>query len=295
MRGKIVKAIAGFYYVDAVESGIYKCRAKGIFRKEGLKPLVGDIAEMEVTHEGDKEGNVTEILPRKNELARPAVANVDQVLILMAITHPSPNYVLLDRFLISAEMRGVPCTICINKTDVSTEEQIEEIRAVYADCGHPLYFLSVKEEKGIETLRALLKDKTTVLAGPSGVGKSSLTNLMAGEDRMEIGEISKKLARGKNTTRHTELHEIGPNTYLCDTPGFSAFDTEEIEKEDLRSYYREFQPYEGTCRFQGCVHVGEPGCAVKDALAEGAFSRIRYDNYVYLFEELKEAERRRYL
>ena len=295
MQGKIVKAIAGFYYVDAVESGIYKCRARGIFRKNGVKPLVGDDAEMEVTHEGDREGNVISILRRRNELRRPEVANIDQVLILMAFRDPNPNFLLLDRFLLSAETAGVPCLICFNKADAAREKEADRILADYGGCGYPVDFISVRTGLGLEDLRARLAGKTTVLAGPSGVGKSSLTNALSGRVMMETGEISRKLARGKNTTRHSQLLDLGEGTFLCDTPGFSALDTATLPKEELGDYYGEFRPYDGMCRFQGCVHVGEPDCAVKEAAADGRISRLRYENYVQLYEELKEAERRKYL
>ena len=294
MIGKIVKGIAGFYYVDVGESGIYKCRAKGIFRKEGMKPLVGDNVRMEITHIPDREGNVEEIFERRNELLRPAVANVDQALILFAMQTPDPNFLLLDRFLISARMCDVPCVICINKADAAKAGMTEEIRRNYEKCGSGLHFISVREETGIAELKRLLKGKTTVLAGPSGVGKSSLTNLLTGAEHMEVGEISKKLARGKNTTRHSELIKIDEGTFICDTPGFSALDTQGIEKEKLQDYYEEFRPYKDNCRFQGCVHVGEPDCAVKDAVRDGLFAPGRYDNYVLLYEELKDQERRRY-
>ena len=295
MNGKIVKGIAGFYYVDAVGSGIYECRAKGIFRKDGIKPLVGDNVIMEVTHEGDREGNVTDILPRKNELVRPAVANVDQALILFSLRTPEPNLLLLDRFLISAKACGIPCIVCINKCDGPEDEAAaQKIREIYEHSGRILTFISVLENRGIEELRELLRGKTTVFAGPSGVGKSSLTNALAGSDCMEVGEISRKLSRGKNTTRHSELLKIGEGTFLCDTPGFSSLETRDIDKEDLQFFYEEFSPHIGKCRFQGCVHVEEPGCAVKEALCEGAFSRVRYENYVYIYEELKELEKRRY-
>ncbi len=290
-----MKAIAGFYYVFVAESGIYKCRAKGIFRKDGTKPLVGDDVTIGITHEKDMEGNVEKIHPRRNELARPAAANVDQVLVLCAFRDPSPNLVVIDRFLISAAMRGIPCIIGVNKADLADAAALEELRSVYALCGSPTVFLSVREGTGMAELMSLLRGRTTILAGPSGVGKSSLINAAAGRNLMETGEISRKLARGKNTTRHTELLEIGDGTYLCDTPGFTAFDTAEIAKEDLQYYYDEFTPYRDSCRFQGCVHVDEPGCAVKEALREGLFPEKRYGSYRQLFGELKEAERRKYL
>ncbi len=294
MQGKIVKGIAGFYYVYAVESGIYACKAKGIFRKQKIKPLVGDDVEFEITHEKDREGNIIRILPRKNELIRPAAANVSQALIMFAAHHPEPNFMLLDRFLISMEQKQIPCRIAFNKADAAGEEEMVQIREIYRGCGFPISFLSVHTGCGMEEIRAYLAGQTTILAGPSGVGKSSLTNAVQSGVHMETGQISKKLARGKNTTRHAQLIYVGPETYLFDTPGFSYFSAFELEKEELRHYYREFAPYEGTCRFHGCVHLNEPDCRVKEALDAGAISHVRYENYRLIYRELKEEEIRRW-
>ncbi len=294
MQGKIMKGIAGFYYVHVAESGIYECKAKGIFRKQKIKPLVGDDVLIEITHEGDKEGNIIEILPRKNELIRPAAANVGQALILFALRHPDPNFMLLDRFLISMEQKGIPCRIAFNKTEQADEGEIERIRHAYANCGHEVSFISVCEGMGMDEIRRYLHGNTTILAGPSGVGKSSLTNSVQDHIHMETGEISKKLARGKNTTRHAELIAIEEDSYLFDTPGFSYFSAFELEKEELRHYYHEFADYEGQCRFQGCVHVNEPDCRVKEAWTAGQISDIRYENYRMIYEELKEEEARRW-
>ena len=280
MQGKIIKGIAGFYYVDVVESGIYECKAKGIFRKEKRKPLVGD--------------NVVQIYERKNELIRPAAANVDQALVIFAVRQPDPNYVLLDRFLIAMEQQEIPVIICFNKSDLAKEQELEAMCRIYEGCGYHILTTSASCEEGIETVRELLEGKTTVVAGPSGVGKSSLTNLLQEEISMETGEISKKLKRGKHTTRHSQLLTVGEHTYLMDTPGFSSMFVEGMEKEELRQFFPEFREYEGTCRFQGCVHVHEPGCLVKEAVEEGKLSSQRYENYVSFYEELKEKEKRRY-
>ncbi len=294
MQGKIVKGIAGFYYVYVAGSGIYACKAKGIFRKEKKKPLVGDDVKIEITHEKDREGNVIEILPRKNELVRPAASNVGQALILFAMHDPEPNFMLLDRFLISMEQKKIPCRICFNKADTATEGEMDAIRKMYGNCGYPVSFLSVGTGFGMEEIRTYLSGQTTILAGPSGVGKSSLTNAVQNNVHMETGEISKKLARGKNTTRHAQLICCGPDTFLFDTPGFSYFSAFQLEKEDLRHFYHEFDPYEGKCRFQGCVHINEPDCRVKEALARGKISEERYENYKMIYEELKEEEQRRW-
>lgn len=294
MQGKIIKGIAGFYYVEVAESGVYECKAKGVFRKDKVKPLVGDDVELEVLDEQEKTGNITAILPRRNALIRPAVANVDQAMVIFAMKNPRPNFSLLDRFLLMMERQGVKTIICLNKQDLADPEEAEEIRRVYRECGYQVVLTSLKEEAGMADVEELLRGKTTVVAGPSGVGKSSLTNRMQGEVLMETGEISRKLKRGKHTTRHSQLIPLGKDTFLCDTPGFTSLYVEEMDKEELRFYFPEFTHYEGKCRFQGCVHIHEPGCAVKDALEAGELSRRRYDNYVEFYEELKEKEKRRY-
>ena len=294
MQGKIIKGIAGFYYVDVVDSGIYECKAKGILRKEKQKPLVGDNVEIEVLDEEEKTGNLVQILPRKNQLIRPAVANVDQALVIFSVRQPDPNFGLLDRFLIAMEQQDVPVTICFNKQDLIQQEEREQLCKIYAGCGCRILLTSAEQKEGIEEIREILDGKNTVVAGPSGVGKSSLTNLLQEEISMETGEISKKLKRGKHTTRHSQLMCVGPQTYLMDTPGFSSLFVEGIEKEDLRLYFPEFREYEGNCRFQGCTHVPEPDCVVKEAVDAGNISRERYDSYVQMYEELKEKEKRRY-
>lgn len=291
MIGKIMKGIAGFYYVGVVESGVYECKAKGIFRKDKIKPLVGDDVEIEVLNEEEKLGNIVKILPRRSELIRPAVANIDQALVIFAAREPKPNLSLLDRFLVIMEKQDVPVIICFNKQDLCDEEEVGRLKEIYEACGYPVVLASAKQGEGIEEIKSLLRGKTTTVAGPSGVGKSSLTNLLQNEVQMETGEISKKLGRGRHTTRHSQIIQIEKDTWLYDTPGFTSFYVEEIEKEELRFYFREFSKYEGTCRFQGCTHTHEPGCMVKNALEEGTISKERYENYLELYGELKEKRR----
>lgn len=295
MTGKIIKGIAGFYYVHDGHEKVYECRAKGIFRSRGIKPVVGDNVEFTVLDEEKAEGSIDEILPRKNVLVRPASANVDQALVVFAITQPEPNLNLLDRFLIMMEAQEIPVTICFNKTDLGEEDRQEEYRKTYEAAGYPVLFVSSREEAGVEKIREVLRGKTTILAGPSGVGKSSLTNQLLPKAVMETGSISEKIKRGKHTTRHAELFCVEENTYLCDTPGFSSMYLEEIESGKLKYYFPEFEPFADACRFQAdCVHIGEPVCGIKDAFENGELSGSRYENYRILYQELKEKERRRY-
>ena len=291
MQGKIIKGIAGFYYIYAEDGNIYECKAKGIFRKDNFKPLVGDNVEITVLNEEEKEGSVTSILPRRNSLVRPAVANVDQAFLIFAMENPKPNFLLLDRFLIMMEQQEIPVVICFNKKDVGEKEEMEKLYEIYTGCGYRVVLSSTYEGEGMDEIREILKGKTTVVAGPSGVGKSSITNCMQGEVQMETGEISKKLKRGKHTTRHSQVIPVEKNTFLVDTPGFSSLYLTDMKEEELRDYFPEFVMYEPQCRFQGCMHIHEPGCAVKKALSEGKISQQRYDNYLALYEELKEKRR----
>lgn len=291
MQGKIMKGIAGFYYVHVAGSGVYECKAKGIFRKDGLKPLVGDNVEMEITHEKDMEGNIMRILPRKNELVRPAVANIDQALVVFAVTKPKPHFNLLDRFLVMMEMKQIPAVLCFNKADIAENPEIAGLKEVYEKCGCTILFTSAKKEENIDRLKAVLRGKTTAVAGPSGVGKSSLINLLQSGVKMETGSISRKIERGKHTTRHSELIMLGEDSYIMDTPGFSSLYVNNMEKEDLKYCFPEFAPYKGQCRFSGCGHIHEPGCAVKQAVEEGKIHKIRYEDYVMLYRELQERKR----
>lgn len=291
MQGKIIKGIAGFYYVNVVESGVYECKAKGVFRKEKIKPLVGDNVRIEILDEENKTGNIVEIFPRKNELIRPAVANIDQALVVFAVTKPTPHFNLLDRFLVMMERKEIAVVLCFNKKDIATSPEIAELEAIYEKCGYPIVFTSALEQENIEEIRRLLLKKTTAIAGPSGVGKSSLINLLQNQVQMETGTISRKIERGKHTTRHSELIAVDADSYIMDTPGFSSLYVNDFEKEELKYYFREFASYEGQCRFQGCDHVHEPGCAVKEALEEGKIHPIRYKNYLEMYTELKEKKR----
>ena len=287
MQGKIVNGIAGFYYVHAKNGNLYECKAKGIFRKDNIKPLVGDDVELEILDEEHKTGNIQRILPRRSKLVRPAVANIDQALIIFAIVKPDPNFNLLDRFLIQMSGQGLPCIICFNKSDIASKEEQESLRSAYEACGCQVLFISVAKKEGIQEVGKLLEGKTTTVAGPSGVGKSSLINCLYPDAEMETGSISEKIDRGKHTTRHSQLFALDEDTFILDTPGFSSLDLFGVEKENLKDYYPEFLAYEEECRFRGCMHISEPDCGVKKALSQGKISQVRYHNYTVLYEELK--------
>ena len=304
MTGKIIKGIAGFY---VVESGgrTYMCKARGIFRKDGRKPLVGDLVRFSEAETADSEANIEELLPRTSELIRPAVCNVDQTLVVLAVRTPDPQFLLLDEYLVTMERQNVPAAILFNKADLDRDGMLDRYRRIYGAAGFQVLTSSAVTGEGIPELREFLKGKTTVLAGPSGVGKSSLTNLICPQAGMETGEISRKIARGKQTTRHTELFPLGENTYLLDTPGFTSVYVD-AEPDDLRLLFPEIGELEGKCRFTGCRHLAEPDCAVKaavrppDQLPEysglrascGLIPESRYDSYRRLMKEL--SERRKY-
>ena len=293
MQGRIVKGIAGFYYVEVKGPLVYECKAKGIFRKDGIKPIVGDNVEIEIIDEDQRQGNLVKILPRTNALYRPPVANVDQAVILFAIVKPNPNYNLLDKFLITMRQVDLPVIICFNKQDIATKAEQQELYDAYEKCGYTVLFISVKEERGLDELKALLKGKTSTLAGPSGVGKSSLLNKLVPDASMQTGELSKKIDRGKNTTRHSELFLVKEltddegETFVIDTPGFTSLELRDVNTDSLMNYYPEFVEYEPECRFGGCSHIAEPDCGVKNAVQEEKVSKVRYDNYKVIYSELK--------
>lgn len=291
MQGKIIKGIAGFYYVHISGKGTYECKAKGVFRKDNKKPLVGDDVEIQILNEEKMLGNISAILPRRSEIIRPAVANIDQALVIFSIVKPQPNFNLLDRFLIMMQQQDIPCIICFNKMDMDEEQAGVEYMRIYEACGYETMCVSAKEKVGIEQLKDVLRGKTTTVAGPSGVGKSSIINELQSGIRMETGSISAKIERGKHTTRHSELIAMEENTYILDTPGFSSLGLFELEKEDLQQYYPEFAKHEQYCRFGGCSHISEPVCGVKDAVESGEIDRLRYENYKLLYEELKERKK----
>jgi ribosome biogenesis GTPase len=286
LEGKIIKGIGGFYYVKTNE-GIYSCRARGKFRNKSLTPMVGDIVNIDVTDTEKFEGYVTEILPRKNELFRPLVSNIDLLLVTFAVTSPEPSFVLIDKLIVTAEARKIPVAICINKCDLD-EEKAEEYAHTYELSRYPVVVCSAESGKNVDALRELLRDKTTALAGNSGVGKSSLLNAIGESFNLKTGSVSDKIQRGKHTTRHTELFPLSFGGYVLDTPGFGSYELERLSFRELPSLFPEIARHEGGCRFSGCSHIKEPDCSVKDALSEGKISKTRYNSYTELYEQLKQ-------
>lgn len=294
MKGKIIKGVGGFYYIHLHDNRVFECKAKGVFRNQGIKPSVGDDVEIDVIDDAALQGSIVNILPRKNKLVRPAVSNVDQAVIIFALSNPEPNYNLLDRFLIMMEQQGVETIICLNKADIADANEAARIREIYEACGYKVFVTTTyaaDDTSGIDGLRESIKGRTTVFAGPSGVGKSSLLNVMQPDAQAKTGAVSDKIKRGKHTTRHSELMYVCEDTFIMDTPGFSSLYVENVEPDALKEYYNEFASYSEQCRFHGCLHINEPDCGVKQALADKLISPRRYDNYRQIYEELKSKRR----
>ncbi len=274
--------IGGFYYVKTAD-GIYQTRGRGIFKKQGVTLAVGDNVEIEILPGGD--GVINEILPRKNQFIRPPIVNVDCFVVIFAAKKPKPNFQVVDRFLIMAERCSMEAVICVNKCDLADEEELEQIKSVYGDI-YPVLFVSGKTGQGIASLNTYISGKRAAFAGPSGVGKSTITNRIIPEANMETGSVSSKTSRGRHTTRHVEIFETEEGGLVFDTPGFTSFDILEAEEDELAGCYPEFAPYLGQCRFDNCRHRKEPDCAVRRAVEEGSISRIRYESYLANLEEI---------
>lgn len=291
MTGKIIKGIAGFYYVHVADNLVYECKAKGVFRNRNEKPLVGDLVEVEVIDEESMTGNITAIRPRMNRLVRPEVANVDQALVVFAAANPEPNLHLLDCFLVRMMYEDVPVVICFNKDDLVDDNVLQRYLDIYSRSGCKVMTINTLEDNSKEKLMNILRGKTTVLAGPSGVGKSSIMNMLYPNARAQTGDISLKLGRGKHTTRHSEIFCIENNCYLMDTPGFSSLHPPVMECTMLDEYFPEMHEEAAFCRFLSCVHKDEPGCSVKQGVQDGRIAEERYDSYLYMLEELKQQKK----
>ena len=285
MNGIITKGIGGFYYVKT-ECGLIECHARGKLRKQNIIPQIGDNVEIKLSENEELIGSIEAVLPRKNSFIRPPVANIDNIVITFSVTNPQPNLLLVDKLTASAVSMGVECIICINKIDLS-DDKTAEYENAYKKAGFKVILTSSLENKGIDELKAALKDKVSALAGNSGVGKSSLINILDPELNLKTGDLSSKIRRGKHTTRHSELFPLSFGGFVLDTPGFSSFDISLITKDNLASLFPEISKRSDECRFAGCNHLQEPGCAVLEALYSGEISQSRYNSYITLFEELK--------
>lgn len=287
-QGRIIKGIGGFYYVDTAD-GIFECRARGIFRKEKITPLVGDMVEISVD-ETSGTGMVETIAKRKNLLIRPPVANVTQMAVVVATANPRPNLLLLDKLIASAEYAQIRPLICRNKSDLDSGE---ELTAIYQKAGFEVLCLSAQTGEGVESLKEKLQGEVTVFAGNSGVGKSSLLNRIFGEEAFATGAVSERVERGKHTTRHSELAALPFGGYIIDTPGFGSFDISLLEIEDMPKLFREFSDYTQTCRFRDCSHTVEQGCGVLAALRAGKIAPSRHESFCTLVREVQEAKKRK--
>lgn len=290
MEGTITKGIGGFYYVNT-KNGVYECRARGIFRKNKITPLVGDKVEISIIDEAGKKGSLDTIYERKNMLIRPKVSNCTQAVIVFAAVKPNINFDLLNRFLIIAEEQKLEIVICINKIDLDNDEGYLNISRIYEDAGYKVILMSAKKGIGIDELKNELMDKISVFAGPSGVGKSSIINALNPDLNLKTGDISEKIERGKHTTRHAELMKLFDKSYIVDSPGFTSLYLEHIEPGDLQYYFREFKEFLPNCKYSGCMHIKEASCGVKEALGRG-ISKERYDSYVYIYTQLEEERKK---
>ncbi|WP_024614607.1 ribosome small subunit-dependent GTPase A [Clostridium sp. Ade.TY] len=281
MKGKIIKGIGGFYYIKT-EEGIIECKARGKFRHKSLKPIVGDNVEIKIEN---GKGTIEDIEERSSELIRPTVANVTQAFVVFAVKNPDLNFDLLNRFLVLCESNNIKVIVALNKIDLVSEEEKEELKKRINSIGYEVLFINAKKGIGIEALRERLSNNVTVLCGPSGAGKSTLINTLTNKEHMETGEVSEKIGRGKHTTRHSELIEVS-NGYIVDTPGFSTLDVNFMDKENLRYCFPDFEKFNDSCKYRGCLHYKEPGCAVKEAVENGKINKYRYEFYVRTLEEI---------
>ncbi len=285
MKGLIIKGIGGFYYVKTDE-GIIEAKGRGIFKKDGITLCVGDEVEAEIIDRDKMTGVIEKIYPRKNCFIRPPIANIDVFAVVFAAKKPAPNYPVIDKFLINAQLHDIEPIICINKSDLVTNDEIDKIKAIYGKA-YKVISISAASGEGVNELLSLIKGKKAALAGPSGVGKSSLLNKLHPAANMETGEVSKKTMRGKHTTRHVEIFDIEQGGMIFDTPGFTSFEIGDMDEADLKHYYPEFDEYLGHCRYDNCNHLKEPGCAVTAAVRSGEIHPMRYSSYAANMEELK--------
>ncbi len=300
--GRILKGIGGFYYVNIrecikndiennIEDEIIECKARGKFRNQKIVPLVGDYVKVLLSKDDPSKGSIEEIYPRKTELIRPAVANVEQAVIVVPAYSPEPNLTLVDTFLVSAEFRELSVLLCINKIDLDVEKKYLDILEIYRNVGYPVVCTSCVTGQGTDELRRALQGKVSVFAGVSGAGKSSVLNAVNSSFSLKTGELSAKIARGKHTTRHLELLELDNGSYVVDTPGFSSMDLDCIKEGDLQYLFLEFKDYILQCKYTGCSHTSEQGCKVIEAVRDGAISPLRYQSYLNFYDKLKNVKK----
>lgn len=285
-KGRVIKNYNGYYYVDVGREGLIECRRRGKLLK--AKILVGD--ELEITELGQDKGVIEALLPRRNQIRRPAVANIDQLLVIMAAKSPDPNQFLVDKMLMTCEYGGIHPTLCFNKCDLD-RETAEAYKAFYERCGYDVYLVSAKTGEGLDTLRDLLPHRMTAFAGPSGVGKSSLLSQILGREDLSVGAVSEKIKRGRHTTRHSEIMRLDSDTYVVDTPGFSALDFEHLNPKEVLRLFPDMLPYSGGCKFSSCLHLSEPECTVKQAVADGHIQKERYETYCKILTSIAERKR----
>ena len=283
MKGIIIKGIGGFYYVKTAD-GVYQAKGRGIFKKNGITLSVGDIADIEVLPDGD--AVINSIEPRENEFLRPPIVNIDSFIVVFTAARPKPNFSVIDKFLIMAEIKNIDTVLCLNKCDLVSEEEIQKIREIYRDV-YPVFVTSAKTGEGLDEIREYIKGRKVSLDGPSGVGKSSLLNLLIPHAEMETGTVSAKTNRGKHTTRHVEIFDVPGGGMIFDTPGFTSFDLpEETDEDSLADYYPDIARFKGRCRFDNCRHMKEPDCSVREAVEAGLINRTRYESYLANMDEI---------
>ncbi|MGI6707017.1 MAG: ribosome small subunit-dependent GTPase A [Clostridia bacterium] len=293
IEGIIIKGVGGFYYIRSEDGLVWECKARGKFRKQRLTPLVGDRVVFQ-PGEGEELGFIDEILSRRNEMIRPPVANIDQVIVVLSYIMPQPDYLLIDKMLLQASKQSVQALLCINKCDLINEDQIRSMYRNFKNTGYPILQTSAKSGLGIAELKKFMKGKLSTFAGQSGVGKSSLLNRISPHAQLKTSELSEKIERGRHTTRHAEIIFLEDNGMVIDTPGFSLMEMDDTEPTDIAAFYPDFQPYLGNCKFSGCLHMEEPACSIKEAVDKGRISTGRYERYRLLVEESIEKWSRKY-
>ena len=291
MQGIIIGNISNTYKIKT-DTKIYEAYARGKLKNEEIIPLVGDMVEIQITDEEKSVAIIEKVQPRKNEIKRPKIANIDQIIFIVSTKNPKPDLLMLDKQLAYVEKLNIEPIIVINKIDL--QDTYKHIQELYEKIGYKTIVTSTKQENGIEILRQVLKNKISVFSGNSGVGKSSIINALFGIDKTQEGEISQKNKKGKNTTTDTKLYELDENTYIADTPGFSSFEVNEIESTELDKYFREFKKEIENCEFVGCTHIKEQNCGIKEAVEDGKISQERYDRFCQIYEQLKDNEKHKW-